>query len=132
MILTSPLEVFGGSEQARIRLAPQAGCSHGDRGNFRLAVYPKEIHQPIPLHPEGCAGGGFWVSLSMGFSWGSYLRGGNRPLKGPLDKDDQPIRVPSEEGKRRQVDRPKDPIPLSGTSGDVSQWMGVPGPIRSP
>ena len=44
MILTSPLEVFGGSEQARVHLAPQAGCSHGDRGNFRFAANPKEIH----------------------------------------------------------------------------------------
>ena len=34
--------------------------------------------------------------------------------------DDLPIRVPSEEGKRRQVDRPKEPVPFGVSSEDVS------------
>ncbi len=34
--------------------------------------------------------------------------------------DDLPIRVPSEEGKRRQVDRPKEPVPYDDPSEDVS------------
>ena len=53
-------------------------------------------------------------------------------MEGPFDKDDLPIRVPSEEGKRRKVDRPQEPFPCGETSEDVSMVGGIPGPIRSP
>jgi hypothetical protein len=32
-------------------------------------------------------------------------------MEGPFDEDDPPIRVPSGEGKRRQVDRLQEPFP---------------------
>jgi hypothetical protein len=131
--MASSLEVFGGSEQARILLDPLAGCSHGDRGNIRHVVIPKEILQLVPLHPEGCSGGERPGFLVVGFPILSCLRGGLMRLEGPFDEDDPPIRVPSGEGKRRQVDRLQEPVPYSKTSGDVSPMDGwIPGPIRSP
>jgi hypothetical protein len=133
MILTSPLEVFSGSEQARIHHVPQAGCSHGDRGNVVLRLFPRRSFLLVPLHPGGCAGGERPGFLDDGFPWFSFLRGGKVSMEGPFDPDDPPIRVPSGEGKRRQVDRPEEPVPYSKTSGDVSPMDGwIPGPIRSP
>jgi hypothetical protein len=132
MILTSPLNVFGGSEQARILHGPQAGYSHGDRGNFTWRLFPRRSIGPFLYIPGDAQGGGVWVSLSKDFPKGYYLRGGNSPMERSLDKEDLPIRVPSEEGKRRKVDRPQEPFPCGETSGDASMDGWIPGPIRSP
>ena len=64
-ILTSPLKVFGGSEQARILHDPYTGCSHGDRGNFRSAFFPKDILQLVPSHPGGWSGGEYPGILAL-------------------------------------------------------------------
>ena len=65
MILTSPLEVFGGSEQARILHDPHAGCSHGDRGNFRSAFFPRISFSSFHLIPKDDQGGSVQASLSQ-------------------------------------------------------------------
>lgn len=70
MILTSPLEVFGGSEQARILHDPQAGCSHGDRGNDVLRFFPRRSLCSFLCIPGDTQGGAFgfpcrWVSSAL-------------------------------------------------------------------
>jgi hypothetical protein len=67
MILTSPLEVFGGSEQARILHDPQAGCSHGDRGNVAGRFFPRRSFSSFHHIPGDVQGGSVEVPLSMGF-----------------------------------------------------------------
>jgi hypothetical protein len=67
MILTSPLEVFSGSEQARIHHVPQAGCSHGDRGNVVLRFSQEDPFCSFLCIPGDAQGGSVQVSLTMGF-----------------------------------------------------------------
>jgi hypothetical protein len=80
----------------------------------------KMVREWASRHP--CLGFLHWVLTSgeVRSQWSSF------------DMDDLPIRVPSEEGKRRQVDRPKEPVPFGLTSEDISPMDGwIPGPIRS-
>ena len=133
MILTSPLEVFGGSEQARIHHDPQAGCSHGDRVNVVLRFFSQGDLSARSLTSRGMLRGGAsrfpcrWVSFDL------FPPRRKVHIGSPFDMDDPPIRVPSGEGKRRQVDRPMEPDPYSRTSGDVSPMDGwIPGSIHLP
>jgi hypothetical protein len=87
----------------------------------------------VPLLPEG-SGGGSRGNSAPGHSKGFVPPGRSDPLGNiPWVRSIFLLRIPSGEGKRRKDERPPDPHPFVGTSGDAPTWDGwIPGPIQLP